>query len=66
MRLDFFDDTLESIKSFDPETQRTSKLVQKLTLTPMSEVAFGEAAASRFRQAYIAAFGANTDQRRAL
>jgi len=60
VRLDFFDDTLESIKSFDPETQRTTKVVQKLTLMPMSEVAFGEAAASRFRQAYLAAFGAST------
>ena len=60
VRLDFFDDTLESIKSFDPETQRTQKLVQKLTLTPMSEVAFGEAATRHFRQAYVAAFGANT------
>ena len=59
VRLDFFDDTLEHIKSFDPETQRTSKIVQKLTLMPMSEVAFGEQAASRFRQAYVAAFGAN-------
>ena len=59
VRLDFFDDTLESIKSFDPETQRTAKIVQKLTLTPMSEVAFGGAAASRFRAAYVAAFGAN-------
>ena len=58
VRLDFFDDTLESIKSFDPETQRTAKIVQRLTLTPMSEVAFGEAAAARFRQGYVAAFGA--------
>ncbi len=59
VRLDFFDDTLESIKSFDIETQRTAKLVQRLTLTPMSEVAFGDAGTSRFRQAYVAAFGAN-------
>ncbi len=59
VRLDFFDDTLESIKSFDPETQRTAKIVQKLTLTPMSEVTFGGASASRFRAAYVAAFGAN-------
>ena len=59
VRLDFFDDTLESIKSFDPETQRTAKIVQKLTLTPMSEAGFGAASASRFRAAYVAAFGAN-------
>jgi len=59
VRLDFFDDTLESIKSFDVETQRTAKAVQRLLLTPMSEVPSGDAAASRFRQAYVAVFGAN-------
>src|SRR5690606_9489087 len=57
VRLDFFDDTLESIKSFDPETQRTQKIVQRLMLTPMSEIAFGNAATSRFRQSYVSLFG---------
>ena len=42
VRLDFFGDTLEHIKAFDPETQRTGKIVQRLTLMPISEVAFGE------------------------
>ena len=59
VRLDFFDDTLESMKSFDVETQRTAKVVQRLLLTPMSEVPSGDAAASRFRQSYVAVFGAN-------
>ncbi len=66
VRLDFFDDTLESIKSFDVETQRTAKAVQRLLLTPMSEVPSGDAAASRFRQAYVAVFGANNTGRSAL
>ncbi len=57
VRLDFFDDTLETIKSFDPETQRTQKIVQRLLIAPMSELALGEAATSRFRQAYVALFG---------
>ena len=57
VRLDFFGDTLESIKSFDPETQRTQRIVQRLLLTPMSELAFGNAAISRFRQAYVSLFG---------
>ena len=30
VRLDFFGDTLEHIKAFDPETQRTGKIVQQL------------------------------------
>ena len=41
VRVEFFGDTVESIRSFDPETQRTSKIVQKLTLMPISEVGFG-------------------------
>jgi len=59
VRLDFFGDTLESIKSFDAETQRSSKLVQKLALMPISEVAFGEHAGKLFRQRYVAQFGGN-------
>ena len=58
VRLDFFGDTIESIKAFDPETQRTGKIVQKLILMPVSEVAHGPEAESRFRGGYVAAFGA--------
>ena len=58
VRLDFFGDTIESIKAFDPETQRTGKIVQKLVLMPVSELAYGPEAESRFRQGYVAAFGA--------
>ncbi len=60
IRLDFFGDTLESIKSFDPETQRSDKIVQKLVLMPISELAFGEDAEKRFRSGYVAQFGAVT------
>jgi transcription-repair coupling factor (superfamily II helicase) len=60
VRLDFFGDTLESIKTFDPETQRTHKLVQKLTLLPVSEVAFGEEAERTFRRRYVELFGGGT------
>ncbi|MCL4767374.1 MAG: transcription-repair coupling factor [Hyphomicrobiaceae bacterium] len=60
VRLDFFGDTLESIKTFDAETQRTQKLVQKLTLLPVSEVAFGEEAEKTFRSRYVELFGGGT------
>ncbi len=58
VRLDFFGDTLESIRSFDPETQRTSKQLKRLDLVPMSEVVLTEDAISRFRRAYLTSFGA--------
>ena len=57
VRLDFFGDTLESLKTFDPETQRTAKAVQKLTLMPVSEVALGPEAVHLFRKRYVALFG---------
>lgn len=60
VRLDFFGDTIESIKSFDAETQRTSKPVRKLILMPISEVAFGEAATALFRTRYVELFGGAT------
>jgi len=60
VRLDFFGDTIEAIKAFDAETQRTIKLVQKLVLMPVSEVAFGEAATALFRQRYVELFGGAT------
>ena len=57
MRLDFFGDTLEHIKAFDPDTQRTSRIVQRVSLLPISEVAFGEAPEKLFRRRYVEAFG---------
>jgi len=60
VRLDFFGDTLESIKTFDAETQRTLKPVQKLVVLPMSEVALGEEATALFRRRYVELFGGAT------
>jgi transcription-repair coupling factor (superfamily II helicase) len=60
LRLDFFGDTLESIRTFDPETQRTTAQLRALDLVPMSEVQLTTETIRRFRQGYIAAFGAQT------
>jgi transcription-repair coupling factor (superfamily II helicase) len=57
VRLDFFGDTIEHIKAFDPDTQRTTRIVQKVSLLPISEVAFGEAAEKLFRRRYVETFG---------
>jgi transcription-repair coupling factor (superfamily II helicase) len=62
VRLDFFGDTLEHIKAFDPDTQRTGKIVQRLTLMPVSEITFGEVAEKRFRRAYVETFGPATGE----
>jgi transcription-repair coupling factor (superfamily II helicase) len=60
IRLDFFGDTLESIRTFDPETQRTVGQLRGLDLVPMSEVQLTTDAIKRFRQGYTAAFGGQT------
>ena len=37
VRLDLFGDTLESIRAFDPETQRSTKQLKDVALLPVSE-----------------------------
>ena len=58
VRLDFFGDTLESIRTFDPQSQRTIGQMKQFTLQPMSEINLNEAAIKRFRANYLATFGA--------
>ncbi len=50
VRLDFFGDTLESIRSFDPETQRTVGQMRSLDLVPMSEAQLTTETIRRFRR----------------
>jgi len=58
LRLDFFGDTLESIRSFDVASQRTTGQRKAMALQAMSEVALTPETISRFRRSYIEAFGA--------
>lgn len=60
VRLDFFGDTLESIRSFDPASQRTSSQRSDFALNAMSEVTLNAETVSRFRRNYIESFGAPT------
>ncbi|MGA9658476.1 MAG: transcription-repair coupling factor [Asticcacaulis sp.] len=58
MRLDFFGDSLESIRTFDTETQRSLKQITELDFTAVAEIRLDEASIKRFRQNYLEAFGA--------
>jgi len=58
LRLDFFGDTLESIRAFDVATQRTTGNRKIFAMQAMSEVTLTPETISRFRRAYIEAFGA--------
>ncbi len=57
VRLDFFGDTLESIRSFDPQSQRSTGTLKRVVLHPANEVLLTPEAIGRFRTAYAAAFG---------
>ncbi len=61
VRLDLFGDRLESIRAFDPETQRSTKQLKAIDLLPVSEVLLDADAVARFRKGYVARFGAPGD-----
>ena len=61
VRLDLFGDTLETIRAFDPETQRSIRPLNSVALLPVSEVLVEPDSISRFRTGYVAAFGAPLD-----
>ena len=60
LRFDFFGRQLESIRTFDSGTQRTTGNVPGIALAPMSEVLLNDDTIKRFRARYTAAFGGNT------
>ncbi|WP_245417906.1 transcription-repair coupling factor [Cohaesibacter celericrescens] len=60
VRLDFFGDTLESIRTFDAESQRSVGQLKEIDLVSASEVVLDEETISLFRRRYTASFGAAT------
>jgi transcription-repair coupling factor (superfamily II helicase) len=58
LRLDLFGDTLESIRQFEAESQKSVGEVDSVVLTPVSEVPLDPDSIARFRSSYIATFGA--------
>jgi len=58
LRLDFFGDEIETLRRFDPATQRTTENVESITLLPASETLLDEASIKRFRGRYRELFGA--------
>ncbi len=51
-RLDLFDDEIDSIKTFDPDSQRTLQPVSEIRLLPAHEFPSDEAAQTLFRQRF--------------
>jgi transcription-repair coupling factor (superfamily II helicase) len=51
-RIELFDDEVESIRTFDPETQRSVDKVREISLFPAREFPFDEEAIKRFRRGF--------------
>jgi transcription-repair coupling factor (superfamily II helicase) len=58
VRIDLFGDEIETIRSFDPFSQRSTASLDEVVLKPVSEVLLDEASVTSFRTAYRELFGA--------
>ena len=61
LRLDFFGETLDSIRTFDALSQRTVGTLEQFQLKPIGEITLDEDSVSRFRVGYRALFGSTDD-----
>lgn len=55
-RIDLFDDEIESIRFFDPETQRSTEKVEQIKILPAHEFPLDEAGIKTFRNQYRSQF----------
>lgn len=58
-RIDLFDDEIESIRHFEPETQRSLEKVESVRLLPAREFPLNEESITRFRQTFRQLFNIN-------
>jgi transcription-repair coupling factor (superfamily II helicase) len=57
VRLDLFGDSIESMRHFDPATQRSAGSLDRLVLRPVSEVFLDKESVARFRTGWRETFG---------
>ena len=58
VRLDLFGDAIESIRAFDPASQRSGARLKRMVLRPVSEVFLDKDSVARFRTGWRELFGA--------
>ncbi len=61
-RIELFDDEVESIRTFDPDSQRSQEKVEQIRLLPAREFPLHEAGIRQFRQAYREALEGDPQQ----
>ena len=58
-RIDLFDDEIETIRTFSPDTQRSVEVVERIQLLPAKEFPLDDAGIEHFRQHFRAQFSGN-------
>lgn len=58
-RIDLFDEEVDTLRTFDPETQRTSEIIAEVRLLPAHEFPLTESAITQFRQNWREHFQGN-------
>ncbi|MFO8156120.1 MAG: transcription-repair coupling factor, partial [Thiohalospira sp.] len=61
-RIDLFDDEIDTIRTFDPENQRSLEKVERLHMLPAREYPLDEAAIRHFRESWRTAFEGDPSQ----
>lgn len=61
-RIELFDDNIESLRRFDPETQLTIDKIANIHILPAREFPFNEASIATFRRAFRDQFSGNPSQ----
>lgn len=61
-RIDFFADEIDSIRSFDPDTQLSQEKIEKIAILPAHEFPLNETAITLFRQNWRARFEGNPNE----
>jgi transcription-repair coupling factor (superfamily II helicase) len=61
-RIDLFDEEVESIRTFDPDSQRSKERVERIRLLPARELPLDETAVTAFRRRYRRTFEGDPQQ----
>jgi transcription-repair coupling factor (superfamily II helicase) len=61
-RIDLFDEEIDTIRTFDPETQRSSEKIESIQMLPAREFPLDEAGIQMFRRNYRAQFEGDLQQ----
>ncbi len=64
LRIDFFDDEIDSLRAFDPDTQMSADKLTEINILPAREVPLDDAAVKLFRQRYRERFEGQPSQSR--